>query len=313
MEPGSPYCGVQWSDRGIAFFRTSNFGYVRTNGYTPSQPFLVVSISHLAATLDTLKAEEIDLIRDTNGMLRLQAEEEFGVAEVRIHTIRQDQPWYKAHRTGKVARELDPKLFQGVNAKLFPNSLVVYKGSTLMFSTEAAVVRRRNMALPTVYPYPRDHFLRAIQGKEIEKLFLTEEGYWGASWGTNQVMIVGHRQGDPLFDLYSGVETPIATVQARTFMSAMAAARSWSDKNARIQFDARKGVIQTKDERGNPGEFPFGTTPGWPSFGILYVVLDRILDALGQSSEDTIELLRLEWDRLRIRRGDWDVSFAFFS
>jgi hypothetical protein len=311
LDAASPYFGLQWTDTGLAVYRSSNVGQVYSTQYEEAKRPVVVSISHLAASLEAVRADEFEVIRGNNDSLFLKALGEHS-AEMRIHTVRDNTPWRKRHIGGAVAREFDPKFFAGIDIHPFTVSMEpVIKGNKLMLVTSAGIVMRHGLAA-SAYPYPRTTFLRAIAGREIDRLFITVEGYWGAITDGYEILVAGHRGGDPLFDKYNLPLETSGEIPAAGLVFAMASAARWADKSARITFDAKRGVIATQDEQHNAGEFSFGSPVDWPSFSVDYPMLRLLYDTLTQSAEDTIKIVKNEGDTLRIARGPWEANLRVF-
>lgn len=312
-EGGSPYFGLQWTDDGgLAAFRSSSTGIVRTLSYRESSPFVVASFAHLGTSLDAVRSDEFVLEstpqRGSSSGLRLRAEG-IHAAEMYIHTVRPEAPWRKKHVIGNVFREYDPGLFRGIDLRNFPLRMPpTVKNGKMLLATDSGMVVRHGIASSIVFPYPRETFLRAIYGRELTSLFLTSEGYWGAVTDGYEVLVAGHRLGDSLFDRYDLPLPRIAEIPAPGLMSAMSSVVRWADRGARVDFNPKKGVISTRDEYHNPGEFTFGPAAEWEGFSIDYPRLKLLADAFVQSTEESVGIVHNSGDCVRLVRGPWEVN-----
>jgi len=311
LDGASPYFGLQWTDKGVAVFRSSNLGQVYSGNWDESKHPVVVSVSHLATSLDALRADEFEILRGPNDSLYLKALGEFS-AEVRIHTVRESTVWRKRHVGGAVLKDYDLKLFAGIDPRPFSLQMEpVVKAGKMLLTTGSGIIMRHGLGA-SVFPYPRAAFLKAITGREIERLFLTAEGYWGAVMDGHQLIVAGHRVGDPLFNKYDRPIAPLSEIAAPSFMAALSSAVRWADKSARVTFDTRRGIIATEDAQHNSGEFSFGSPDNWTPFALDYGMAKLLGDVFVQTTDERIHLIENQGNTLRLLRGPWEVVLHVF-
>jgi hypothetical protein len=272
----SPYCGLEWFDSSLAFYRTSNVGFIRSTGFRGGQNLTIASYAHLNKCLASfISGDEVELDCDPNGHLWMRSTSSHP-SEVRVHTLGDGTPWATTHIVGQVTKELDPSLFLGVEVKPFEFRVQpVLKGNKLMIPTASGIVFRHGMAA-SAFPYPRDVFLRAVCGMKLDRLFLTSEGYWGAS--------------------YAGLD---ALDHAIGFAA--------GGGNC-IFFEPTTGHLTTRDARGIPGRFSIGGPGGWPRFAISQMSAKTVQASLKQATEETVALYEVGTDRVRFERGLWEVN-----
>ncbi len=308
----SPFVGLQWGAETPLFHRSGATGLVESLGYDRSQPALIVSLPHLASTLATTAADQVDLFTDRNGTLGITGTSEMGTDDLRVYTVRQTVSWSKSHGLGEVATELDPGSFRGINTAPFElASPPVLRRSKLMLATNHGIVMRNEVPVES-YPYPREGFLRAISALVVEGMYTTRGGYWGAVAAGLRIVVAGHRVGDSVFDTYSVGATPIAEIAADRLLFSLRSASDLAGQGNPIVLDGATGV-QVKDGYGQTNRFTFGAAMNWPTFLLRPQTARLICDALGQAKEETVHLEQMDPATMRMRRGPWEVSFKFFT
>ena len=303
----SPFIGMQWTGTGVAFYRTSDLGYVRSLNYEREGRALVVSLAQLDNALKAITAQQLTLEVDQAGMLRLSATDEYGTSEVRIHTQRNETCWSKTHRPGPLSKQLLPQLFRGINARSYTLALPpVLKNGKLFMLTNSGAITRSGMA-ESPYPYPRDTFLKALYDLDVKAMALTAEGYWCAQMDGFEIVIAGHRQGDPAFDQYNVMADPIGTLPAARFCAVLDSALLWTTKEHWLRVDFRTGRLETRNAQNDPGEFAFGPGNPWPPFSISALTAKNLAETLKQSIEAEIAIARTT-DSIRFTRGLWQLD-----
>ena len=303
----SPFVGMQWTPRGIAFYRTCDLGYVRSLNYQREQRALVVSFSHLANALKAITADKLSLEVDQAGMLRLSSTDEYGTSEVRIHTQRTETVWSKTHNPGPPNKQLPPDLFRGINTRNYVLELPpILKHGKLFLLTNSGAVTRSEIA-ESPYPYPRDTFLKALYDLDVKLLTLTMEGYWSAQTDSFELVIAGHRRGDSVFDQYNTTADPVGPLNAARFYAALESALEWTNKDHLLRVNFRTGRLETRDAQNDPGEFAFGPPTTWAPFSISVLTAKTLMETLKQSVEEIIEVAKTT-DSMRFTRGLWRID-----
>lgn len=309
---GSPFIGLQWGNETPLFHRSGATGIIESLGYDRGLPALVVSLPHLANTLASTAAEQVDLATDRTGILSVTGTTEMGVDDLRVYTVRQNIPWAKTHDIGETATEIDHEAFKGINTSHFElASPPVLRRSKLMLATNHGIIMRNGVPVET-YPYPREAFLRAISTLPIEKLYTTRGGYWGAVAGGLRVLVAGHRVGDSVFDTYAVGATTITEIAAERILWSLKSGSDMAAEGSHITIDSVQGV-QVRDEYGHLNKFTFGAPSEWPVFMIRPRTARVIHDALSQAKDETVLLQQVDTSTMRMTRGLWEVSFKFFT
>jgi len=283
-------------------------GYIESDGYGKEPPQLIVYLQHLKDILTNLQDDEIDL-SDKNGILTVSSTKGY-VTELKVHTGRPEVRWALAHVPGKPKPDMQADGFKGIKACGFPLAVQpVLRENKLMLVTDYGVVMRHDVPL-SAYPYPRESFLKAITNIAVEKLFMTENGYWAALGGGFRIMVSGHRAGEEVFNIYNVASTPIADFPAARLIQALAAAANLADKSSRVLLDPVNGII-ARDSQKQDNRFAIGDTTGWSRFTILPRTAELLADTLVQAKEggDTIKLERIDAVTMRFTRGPWQVTF----
>jgi len=308
---GSPYIGIQWGELSPLFHRSSDTGFIQSIGFMAGEPLLIVSLSHITSILSNTTADEIDMREDRNGILTLTGTTERGVDELRVHTIRQSITWAKQHWTGAESVEIPFGGFKGINTAPFDlASPPVLRRNRLMLPTNYGVVIRSNVPVEA-HPYPRESFLRSVSALPVQRVVLTREGYWAASTDTLRVVVAGHRQGDAMFDTYSGAALPLADLPAERLLQCLKYASDIAAPSSRVTIDPARGV-QAIDNFNHINSFTLGDTGSWGALSIKPRTAKVIFDALGQTTEENTNLQQMNVDTMRLVRGAWEVSFKVF-
>lgn len=308
----SPYIGLQFTDHGLAYYRTSNLGYVRSIHYTRGAAALVVSFGQLAQTLDAIRSDDLELEVDSKGVLQLSHTDDMGTSEVHVHTLRIETAWAKTHTLGAVTKELDPLLFRGINARPYTMTAPpVMKASRLMLPTDSGIVMRHGLPAGSTYPYPRESFLKSLHDLDVRRLLQTEEGYWVALTEGFELVTAGHRTGDALFDTYSTPADQIAEIPSARFLSALDSAIRWADESVRIEINSKTGQIETKNSHNAPGQFSFGTPAAWKPFAVSSRMAKTLATTMTQSTEELIQVSQAD-SILRFTRGLWEIHQKVF-
>ena len=301
-----PYIGLQWGETTPLFHRATMIGQIESVGYRREPPALIVSLPHLRDSLNNLQDDEIDLAAD-KGILVLSSSKGY-VTELRVHTIRPDVTWTKTHLIGQPTEYLQADGFKGIKTDPFGLKIQpTLRDNKLMLTTDYGVIIRDEVPVKG-YPYPCDVFLRTIASLNVEKLYMTDMGYWGALASGFTVSMMGHRAGDTLFDLYSGPAAPLAEFPAVRLTQSLTAAANLAGERTRVTMDPTAGII-VQDKYGEDNRYAIGEVKGWSRFSILPLTAQILADAFAQSKHETIVLGQISPDTLRLTRGQWQVSF----
>ena len=305
---GSPFIGLQWGADAPMFHRSGNAGLIESLNYDRTKPAAVISLPHLLSTLADTTADQVELSLDRNGTLCVVGTINAMVDDLKVYTVPQKTAWSKSHDIGEQATELSPESFKGINTSPFSlEAPPVLRRNKLMLATAFGVIMRNDLPVEA-YPYPREAFLRSISTLNVEQLFTTRGGYWGAVADGIRVLVVGHRFGDKVFDTYAVAASPIAELQAERLVWALRSAADRAAVESAIGVDPVNG-LQARDEYGNMNRFTLNCPTVWPSFTIKPRTARTLHDALSQTKEETVLLQQVDATTLRMVRGPWEVSF----
>lgn len=315
---GAPYIGVQLVDgHNPMFLRSNNEGIIQSKNYG-LYPTTFVSLSHLTSVLKACPEENIELTTDERGIMRLYGTSDVqSNSESNVHTVTDKQAGIKVHDIGSRMIALDSHTFAGLDIAKFPLATepVISKGKLMLATSKGAVVMWSNplLASQPIRLSPRETFLRMICGEDVNELFLTANGYWGASLGELETYTKGHIMGRQLFDSYDVPGTPVAQIPAERLLICLRAAVSLLEDTDRIDIDPKLGVIA----RGSFGDNrnSLGETGDWHKFGVQAKTAKVVLDALAQGTGDyaTLEITSPgSSSTMRFTRGRFAVSFRSF-
>jgi hypothetical protein len=309
---GSPFIGLQWGDGVPLFHRSGTYGLIESLGYDRSKLAAIISLPHLLSTLTDTAVDQVDLSLDRNGVLCVVGMGSGYTDDLRVYTVRQNITWSMSHDIAEQAAELDPSCFKSINTSPFTlESPPVLRRNKLMLATAYGIVMRSDVQVDA-YPYPREAFLRTISTLNVEKLYTTRGGYWGAVADGVRVLVVGHRAGDRFFDTYSVDATPIAELPAERLVGALKSAADRADTESAIEVDPVNG-LSVRDEYGNTNRFTIECATVWPSFKIKPRTARTLHDALSQDKSATVYLQQMDPTTLRMVRGNWEVSFKGYD
>jgi hypothetical protein len=304
---GSPFIGLQWGETPL-FHRSGAYGLIETLGYDRTKSAVIISLPHLLSTLSDTLVDQVELSLDRNGVLSVAGMGEGYTYDWKVYTIRQSITWAKSHDIAEQATDLDPTSFKGINTSPFAlEAPPVLRRNKLMLATAYGVVMRNDVGIEA-YPYPREAFLRTISTLNVEKLYTTRGGYWGAVADGVRTFVVGHRSGDKFFDEFSVDAKPVASLPAEILVWALRTAADRADADSLIEIDPVNG-IGIRDEYGNSNRFTIESGSVWPSFRIKPRTARTLHDALSQDKAEKISLQQMGEDTLRMVRGSWEVSF----
>ena len=205
--------------------RSSASGYIQSLGYRGDVAPIVVSLNHLSQTLaHGTEASSVDLAVDNDGSLTVTgtSDDKVDIDDLRVHTIRPNVTWSRFHSTGEESVELDAQLFTGINVLGFDLVIPpVLRCERLMLATHAGVVFR-NEVRTNAYPSPRTDFLRIpTLLPEVQRVFMTRNGYWGMVAGGMRVLVAGHHTGGDTFDLYNMGASALGEIPAVRLLSVL--------------------------------------------------------------------------------------------
>ena len=308
---GTPFIGVQLRGESPLFYRSSPNGFIQSLGYNQRGSTVVVSLSHFQDCLGALQDERVDLSTDGNGTLRLQSVEAAFSDDLRVHTVPDTGHWAKLHLPGdsQDARFLDPGTFAGINIK--PFNLVcppVLRRGKLMLVTDHGIVMRSGM-VEAGGIYPRDVFLRAL-APELERLYVTQRGYWVAIAQGMVTVMAGHQVGDPLFATYDTPAAQEAQLPSSRILFALSKAAELAGPNAMVTLDS-KGVT-THDQFQNRAAFGLGELPTFAPVKVTPKTAQTIVAALNQGKDEVVTLAASVGVR-RFLRGEWEVNVKSFA
>jgi hypothetical protein len=305
---GSPFIGMQWTEQGLAFHRTSMLGLVESVHYDRTQPPTIVSLSHFRDVLANLENDEVKVDLDPNRRLRLVGGTGDYTKDFRVYTPGPGSPWATKHLHGEPKTHLPGDLFKGIDvSKLVMTTPPVHRRDRLMLITNDAILTRRQVP-STGTCYPREALLRVLGGREAEQMYVTTGDYWGVVQGGFRYLVSGHTGGDSVFNTYSVDASPLAEIPAGHLLSAMRSAANLTPDGGRIHFDAKTG-ISTRDQYNNPNVCSLGTLAPFTPLSITVRTAKVLCEALGQAREEIVMLGMTDRVTYRMTRGPWEATF----
>ena len=306
---GSPYIGMQTSEAGVFFYRSSPSGYIHSVGYERGSASAIVSLSHFQESLGRMPDDEVTVGFDVNGIVRLTTNVSGFQTDVRVHTVHNSTPWASTHNVGTEETQVEPTAFTGINLRRFSlASPPLLKNNKLMLITDSGVVVRSEVPVEA-YPHPREVFIKSIRNLEVKRMFITSGKYWGAVAGGFELYVSGHTAGENLFLANDKPATErIATLPAARLVQALDYAAAMCGENYKVEVHPKHGV-STRDGYGGPGVFGFGDAGNWKPFSIKAATAEMIADALGQSPDEVATLETTSTGGYRLTRGLWATNF----
>jgi hypothetical protein len=311
----SPYVAVQFPPDGAApaFYRSSNYGFIKSKSIDDAGELTYVSLSHLQDCLKNLPDDQIDMAVEKNGGLKVSSVDAMFDNYLRVHTVHLSQAGLKRHSIGEVVTRLSPQVFSAFDVKPFHAEAApsLIKGILTLGTLHGVVMwHGATMALNAVNLSPRESFLRMVCGSEdIEEVVITDHNYWGVSIAGLTTYISGHTMGRQLFDSYDVAGEELAKLPAERLVFALKAAANLCGDTQKVLVDPKRG-IESRDRFGNEAVFSLGVG-GWNKFYIFAKTAKAIIDVISQTNEEEAVLYNVPQPHptMRLKRGNFEINF----
>ena len=313
LAQGCAYIMVQFVDGKLAFYRSSQDGYVVSKNFGLREE-VYVALKHFQDSLVEMPGQ-VQVSVDERGMLTLVADlAGAGLpTTMYVHTKNIGGTGLTRHEIGPQKTELSPLLFRHFDIKSVKDisRVAVKNGKVMIVSSQGTVYWTPDAPLDTIVA-PSAHFLKLIAGNEkVSGLTVTEKEYWRSTIGDFEVYIKGSLDTRNYFGVLDVPAKEVCKLTAEQVMAACRIASNRLPTTDPVTFDPSFGVLFIDPSSQTQVKCALDAGVVFPKFRIQAGQAELLYNVLKQSNEDMITISSIESAVLptyRFTRGLFDVN-----